>query len=157
MYSYDASGANLDRPGLHQVLADAHSGTFDILLVYRVDRFTRRIRDSAYLVNELDHAHVVFHSATESFDRHARRPDDGPDTRRVRRIRTRDHHDRVINSMERKAARGRWTVGTAPYGYTIDPADHVLQWHPGETLIVEEIFHLYTYRRLGRRRRQRHP
>jgi site-specific DNA recombinase len=68
VYSDDASGATVDRPGLRQALADARSGRFDVLLVYRVDRFTRRIRDLSYLVEELDRTHVAFRSATEPFD-----------------------------------------------------------------------------------------
>lgn len=39
-----------------------------MLLVYRVDRFTRRIRDLVTLLDELDRAGVVFRSATEPFD-----------------------------------------------------------------------------------------
>jgi site-specific DNA recombinase len=64
----DASGAKLDRPGLDKALAAARAGRFDVLLVYRVDRFTRRIRDLVTLLDELDRAGVVFRSATEPFD-----------------------------------------------------------------------------------------
>lgn len=46
----DASGAKLDRPGLDKALAAARAGRFDVLLVYRVDRFTRRIRDLVTLI-----------------------------------------------------------------------------------------------------------
>src|SRR5204863_4452496 len=35
----DASGAKLDRPGLQKALAAAAAGRYDVLLVYRVDRF----------------------------------------------------------------------------------------------------------------------
>jgi hypothetical protein len=64
----DASGAKLDRPGLDKALAAARAGRFDVLLVYRVDRFTRRIRDLVTLLDELDRAGVAFRSATEPFD-----------------------------------------------------------------------------------------
>jgi site-specific DNA recombinase len=40
----------------------------DVLLVYRVDRFSRNLRDLVTLLEELDHAQVVFRSATEPFD-----------------------------------------------------------------------------------------
>jgi site-specific DNA recombinase len=46
-YTDDASGATLDRPGLTSALAAARVGRFDLLLVYRLDRFSRRIRDLA--------------------------------------------------------------------------------------------------------------
>jgi site-specific DNA recombinase len=64
----DASASSLDRDGLQKALAAARAGRFDILLVYRVDRFTRRIRDLVTLLDDLDHAGVVFRSATEPFD-----------------------------------------------------------------------------------------
>jgi len=43
-YSDDASGAKIDRPNLNQALMAARAGMFDVLLVYRVDRFVQRHR-----------------------------------------------------------------------------------------------------------------
>ena len=40
----------------------------DVLLVYRVDRLTRSLRDLVTLLDDLDQAGVVFRSATEPFD-----------------------------------------------------------------------------------------
>lgn len=151
-FTDDASGATLDRPGLSDAMAAARAGAFDILLVYRVDRFTRRIRDLSYLVDELDKAGVAFRSATEPFDT-------GTPAGRMMvqmlgvfaEFERALIIDRVINGMERKAAKGKWTLGTTPYGYTIDPVEHVLLREPAEAAIVGKIFHLYTYRRLGTR------
>jgi Resolvase, N terminal domain len=67
-YSDDASGAKLERPDLARALAAARAGKFDVLLVYRVDRFSRRIRDLVTLLDDLDRSGVVFRSATEPFD-----------------------------------------------------------------------------------------
>lgn len=63
----------------------------------------------------------------------------------------RNDHRSVINGMERKASRGKWTLGTAPYGYTTDPQEHTLLANDAEAKIVKEIFRLYTCRRLGTR------
>lgn len=151
-FTDDASGATRDRPGLNAALAAARAGEFDILLVFRVDRFTRRIRDLAYLVEELDKAGVAFRSATEPFDTAT------PAGRMMVQMLAVFAEferaliiDRVINGMERKAASGKWTLGIAPYGYRIDPGEHILVPHGDETVIVKEIFHLYTYRRVGTR------
>ncbi len=115
VYSDDASGAKLDRPGLRDVLSAARSGQFDILLVYRLDRFTRRIRDLSYLIDELDSAGVAFRSATEPFDTAT------PAGRMMVQMLAVFAEferamiiDRVVNGMERKAAKGRWTLGTTP-------------------------------------------
>lgn len=39
-----------------------------MLVVYQVDRFSRNVRDLVTLLDELDHARVVFRSATKPFD-----------------------------------------------------------------------------------------
>ena len=41
---------------------------FDVLLVYRVNRFSRSLRETVTLLEELDQAGVAFHSSTEPFD-----------------------------------------------------------------------------------------
>jgi site-specific DNA recombinase len=53
--------------------------------------------------------------------------------------------------MERATAKGRWTFGTCPFGYQIDPENRTLIPDPNEAAIVAEIFRLYTRARLGTR------
>ncbi len=122
-FSDDASGASVDRPGLERAIAAAKAGKFDVLLVYRVDRFSRRIRDLVWLLDELDQAGVVFRSATEPFDTST------PAGRMLVQMlgvfaefEREMIIDRVINGMERKASKGQWTVGYAPFGYRVDKA-----------------------------------
>ena len=67
-YSDRMTGSTLERPELQRALADARLGRFDLMLVYRVDRLSRSVRGLAQILEELDHAHVVFRSATEPFD-----------------------------------------------------------------------------------------
>ncbi|BCB80907.1 hypothetical protein Pflav_073170 [Phytohabitans flavus] len=64
----DASGATTNRPGLQKALRAAEAGRFDLLLVYRTDRFTRRLFDLLDLVARLDNTDVAFASSTEQFD-----------------------------------------------------------------------------------------
>jgi site-specific DNA recombinase len=63
-----STGAKLDRPGLTQALDLAREGRIDLLLVYRVDRLSRKVRQLAQLAEELDRLGVVLRSATEPFD-----------------------------------------------------------------------------------------
>src|SRR6266536_3702815 len=44
--------------------------------------------------------------------------------------------DRVIAGMERKAARGEWTAGSAPYGYEVDPESSYLATNPTEAPLI---------------------
>ncbi len=151
-FTDDASGATLDRPGLTNALAAARTGRFDLLLVYRLDRFSRRIRDLATLMDELDNAGVHFRSATEPFDTSS--PAGRLFVQMLGAFAEFEREviiDRVINGMEHKAAKGEWTHGPRPYGYTVDPTTHRLVPHPDEQHVVKEVFHLYAGARLGTR------
>jgi site-specific DNA recombinase len=148
-FSDDASGATTDREDLQRALAAARAGLIDVLLVYRVDRFSRNLRDTVTMLDELDSCGVVFRSATEPFDTST------PMGRMLVQMLgmfaqfERDTIiDRVIAGMERKAAKGLWKGGRRPFGYTVNPG-HRLIPHPAESAIVRLIFRLYTYDRLG--------
>jgi site-specific DNA recombinase len=67
-FTDQASGATTDRPELQRALVEARAKRFDLLLVYRVDRFARSVRGLAQLLEDLDLAGVAFRSATEPFD-----------------------------------------------------------------------------------------
>lgn len=67
-FSDDVFGGITDRPELQRALAAARAALIDVLLVYRVDRFSWNLRDMAMLLDELDACGVVFRSATEPFD-----------------------------------------------------------------------------------------
>src|SRR4051812_32806094 len=49
-----STGTRLDRPGLQAALNLARRGGADLLLVYRVDRLSRKVRQLAQLAEELD-------------------------------------------------------------------------------------------------------
>jgi len=122
----------------------------DVLLVMRVDRFSRNLRDIVTLLDELDQAGVVFRSATEPFDTST------PMGRMLVQMLgmfaqfERDLIiERVINGMEIKAGRGRWKGGRRPFGYTVDKAAQTLLVGPDEAVIVRLIFDLYIRDRLG--------
>jgi site-specific DNA recombinase len=59
--------------------------------------------------------------------------------------------DRAVAGMERKAARGGWTSGSYPFGYTLDAATGFLAPRADEAPLVPVIFELYAKRRLGAR------
>lgn len=63
-----STGTKLDRPGLQAALDLARQGRIDQLLVYRIDRLSRKVRQLAQLAEELDACGVVLGSATEPFD-----------------------------------------------------------------------------------------
>jgi site-specific DNA recombinase len=151
-YTDDASGATTSRPGLQQALRDDHAGRYDVLLVYRVDRFSRRLSDLLDLLSELDDAGVAFASATEPFDTST---SIGRMLVQLLGVFAEFERetiiDRVINGMHAKAAKGKWPGGRPPYGFTVDPPTQTLVADPAEALILDKIFTLYTRDRLGTR------
>ncbi len=149
-FSDDASGGTTNRPGLQRALQAARAGLIDVLLVYRVDRFSRNLRDTVTLLDELDQLGVVFRSATEPFDTST------PMGRMLVQMLgmfaqfERDSIiERVIAGMERKAAKGLWKGGRRPFGYTVDRGTHRLVPHADEAAVVRLIFRSYTRDRLG--------
>lgn len=145
-----ASGATTDRPKLARLLAAARAGRFDLVLVYRVDRFSRSVRGLAHLLDELDSAGVAFRSATEPFDTTA------PAGRMMVQMlavfaefERATIIDRVINGMERKAARGEWCGGSRPHGYLVDADTGKLIVKEDEAPIPPRIFDTYVHKRVG--------
>ncbi len=53
---------------LQQLLKDAKDKKFDLVLVYKIDRFSRNLKDLLNLVDELSSCGVGFKSATELFN-----------------------------------------------------------------------------------------
>ena len=61
------SGSNLDRPGIQKLIAE--TGSFDLVLVMKLDRLSRSQRDTLYLIEDVFlPAGVDFISMAESFD-----------------------------------------------------------------------------------------
>ena len=149
-FADDASGASTERKDLTRALAAAKAGLYDVLLVYRVDRFSRKLRDTVTLLDELDSSGVTFRSATEPFDTAT------PMGRLMLQMLAmfaqfeRDTIiDRVVAGMERKAAKGLWKGGRRPFGYQVDTTAQKLLLDPGEAAIVRTLFALYVNDRLG--------
>ena len=62
------SGTTQDRPALQKLLEDARKGRFQLILVYRIDRFFRSVKDLLIIVDYLDQLGIAFRSVTEPFD-----------------------------------------------------------------------------------------
>lgn len=67
-YDEDFTGANVNRPGLQNLLADIESGLIDVLIVYQLDRLSRDVRDFANIYSMLEEHNVSFVSVKESID-----------------------------------------------------------------------------------------
>uniref|UniRef100_UPI003F694984 recombinase family protein n=1 Tax=Streptococcus pluranimalium TaxID=82348 RepID=UPI003F694984 len=63
------SGGKLDRPDMMKLIQEAKKGLFDTVLVYKLDRLSRNVRDTLYLVKEVFNQNDVhFVSLQENLD-----------------------------------------------------------------------------------------
>jgi site-specific DNA recombinase len=144
-----ASGTRLDRPGLQAALSLARQGRIDQLLVYRIDRLSRKVRQLAGIAEELTQLDVVLRSATEPFDTGSAA---GRMMLQMLGVFAEFEHativDRVTSGIERRAREGRWAGGRIPFGYARDEEKQLV---PDERAapIVRRIFEWYAAGRRG--------
>lgn len=139
-----ASGASVDkRDGLRRALRDARAGRYDVLLVYRVDRLSRSLRDFLDILDALTEAGVTFRSATEPVDTAT------PMGRMLVQLLAMFAEfergmiiDRVVAGMERKAARGEWPGGIPSHGYEVADEGGLVV-NAAEAPIIPVIFKMY--------------
>jgi site-specific DNA recombinase len=62
------SGASLERPALHELLADIQARKVDCVVVYKVDRLSRSLLDFARLLSLFEKRSVSFVSVTQEFN-----------------------------------------------------------------------------------------
>lgn len=58
----------MDRPALKRLFADAAMGRFDVVVVWKVDRFFRKVLYLLEGIDYLDHHQIGFIAATQPFD-----------------------------------------------------------------------------------------
>ena len=62
------SAGSLDRPAMELLLRDATEQKFDIILVYKIDRFSRKLKDLIMILEDLKEKGINFTSVTEQID-----------------------------------------------------------------------------------------
>jgi site-specific DNA recombinase len=151
-FTDQASGKSFERPALSELRAAVAAGSFDVLLVYRVDRLSRNLGQLVGLIDELASHGVGFRSATEPFDTA------NPAGRMLVQLlgsfaefERASLLDRIGAGMERKAARGEWCGGTPPYGYRKPRGMTVVQPDSVTAPVVASLFRRYVETRAGAR------
>ncbi|MCW8966054.1 MAG: recombinase family protein [Candidatus Pacearchaeota archaeon] len=62
------SAGSMNRPALELMLRDAKEKNFDIILVYKIDRFSRNLKDLIMVLEDLKTQKINFTSVTEQID-----------------------------------------------------------------------------------------
>lgn len=120
------SGGTLKRPALDRLRRDIAARLVDVVVVYKIDRLSRSLRDFVNLVGEFEGSQVSFVSVTQSFDT---RSSMGRLTLNV--LLSFAQFERELTSERLKdwfagaRARGHWN-GPAPYGYSVEKAKLII-------------------------------
>lgn len=137
-----ASAKSLDRPGLDRVLQMIDRREIDVLIVAKLDRLTRSVKDLAELLERMNKRGVALVSVAESLDTGSAAG------RLVLNIMTAVSQwereaigERTRDAMQHKKAKGE-VVGTVPFGFRRSADGVRLEPNPVEVAIVEQIRHL---------------
>ena len=136
------TGANMERPAVRRLLADVQAKKVDCVVVYKVDRLSRSIRDFAKMMEVLEKSGATFVSVTQQFNTTTSL---GRLTLNIllsfaqfeREIISERTRDKQI--LARK--RGKWTGGHLPLGY--DLLDGRLVVNEDEASRVRQVFEWY--------------
>ncbi len=131
-----------NRPQFQQMIKDSERKLFDIVLVWKLDRFARNRYDSARYKTQLKKNGVKLMSATEIIS-------DGPEGIILESVLegyaeyySADLSEKVVRGMTENALKGKYNGGSVSAGYRID-ADQRYQIDPLTAPFVEEAFKQY--------------
>lgn len=140
------SGSNLERPAIARLRQAVAADQVDCVMVYKLDRLSRNIKDTVNLVLEewaREHK-VVFRSVTEDFNTNS------PLGTLIFSILASFAHferdvirDRTENGRRRRFSQGRRAVGDPPFGYRRGEVNGTMVVEASQAEVVRRIFRLY--------------
>jgi site-specific DNA recombinase len=132
------SGKDLDRPGFKLMMADVRAGKVETVIVYKLDRISRNLKDFFVLMDELQSLGVGFRSITENFDTTT---PIGRATLGILAVFAQFEREttaqRVRDNMLDRARMGLWNGGPLPYGYTTARTEVTLGGKTKEVSVLE--------------------
>lgn len=141
------SGKDMNRPAFKTVLEDliTGGGGWDTLIVYKLSRMTRSLRDGAEIFEKLFQQGRGFVSATENLDFSS------PAGRAMlgmmqvfNQFEREQSAENTRNKMLSIASHGEWPAGTPPFGYKRgEKKDNKLYIDERKATIVKDIFEMY--------------
>lgn len=139
------SGKDLERKDMPRLIEDAKAKKFDVVVVVKLDRLSRRQRDIIYLIEDIFIPNnIEFASVTENFDTTT------PMGRAMlgimgvfAQLERETIVERVRDAKKEAARQGRFGGGDAPFGYDYDIANkRLIPNEQAET--AQLIYDLYT-------------
>ena len=131
-----------NRPDFQQMIKDSEKRLFDIVLVWKLDRFARNRYDLAHYEYQLERNHVKLVSATEPIS-------DSPAGIMVKSMLTgmaeyysAELSEKVVRGMTENVLKGKYNGGTIPIGFKVDE-EKFFQVDPLKAPFVVEAFQRY--------------
>lgn len=144
IYKDEGYSGSLDikhRPALSKLFEDAENKKFDVVLVYRLDRFFRSTRHLLNAFEILKASDVSFQSATESFNTNE------ISGRLLLRLlasiaeaERETTRERTMSGKIKAAKEGKFVVGVPTYGYFVEKTTKKLVVIPEQAKIVKKLF-----------------
>lgn len=139
------TGKDLFRPAITRLISDAKARKFDMVLVVKLDRLSRRQQHVMYLIEDIFiPRNIGFASVTENFDTTT------PMGRAMlgvmaafAQLERETIVERVTDAKKEAAKQGRFMGGKAPYGYKHNAATKALEINPLQADIVRFIYDEY--------------
>ena len=136
------SGGTLRRPALARLRQDIAAGLIDVVVVYKIDRLSRSLRDFANLISEFEGSRATFVSVTQSFDTSTSM---GRLTLNVllsfAQFEREMTGERLKDWFAGARRKGLW-IPKRPFGYAKLAGNHLIP-HPTEAPIVQRIYRRY--------------
>lgn len=144
VYKDKAKSATTDkRPDFQRMMEDSEKGLFDVLIVHKLDRFSRDKYDNAYYKRRLRKSGVTVVSVLENLD-------DSPESIMMESVLegmamyySRNLAREVMKGMRENAYQCKHTGGQPPLGYNVDPKTKQYIIDEGEAEVVRLMFHMY--------------
>ena len=141
------SGKNTNRPALQQLLADCRAGGVSAVVVWKLDRLSRSLRDTLTIIEDvLQPRNITLVSVTESIDTST------PSGRMMlnllasfAQLEREQDSDRVVMSHKHLARDCKYLGGHVPLGYRID-AEKNYHLDPETSPVVRRVFEMYLAR-----------
>lgn len=135
------SGGTEKRPGLQKLLADARDKEFDIILIFRLDRFFRKLRILENILSELIKLGIGIKSISEPWADYSNPSAKlsvqilGAVGEWQREITLEARNDGMVRAMKE----GKW-LGPSPFGYDFNKKTQKLEINKKEARIVRMIY-----------------
>ena len=141
------SGKNMNRPALQQMLAACRSGSVTHVVVWKLDRLSRSLRDTLTIIEEIfQPRNITLFSVTETIDTST------PSGRMMlnmlasfAQLEREQDSDRVVMAHKHLARDCKYLGGHVPLGYRIDAEKHY-QLDPETAPAVRRAFEMYLSR-----------